>query len=66
MTKMDEIKTAVAKLSVKEQEALRAWLNELAEQRFDEQIARDEKAGKLEKLAARALENLRSGRVRDL
>ena len=66
MRTMDDIKTAVSRLSPAEQVALRDWLDELAEQRFDEQIARDEAAGKLDKLAARARENLKSGRVRDL
>ena len=66
MTKMEDIKSAVAQLSPSEQAALRDWLDELAEQRFDQQIERDEKAGKLDKLAQRAMDNLRAGRVTDL
>lgn len=66
MSKMEEIKSTVAQLSPVEQASLRDWLEELAEQRFDEQIERDEKAGKLDKLTQRALDNLRDGRVRDL
>jgi hypothetical protein len=66
MSKFEDIKTAVRQLTESEQVALRAWLEELEEQRFDEQIERDEKAGKLDRLAARGLENLKAGRVRDL
>lgn len=66
MSKFEDIKQAVAKLSVGELANLRAWLDELEEQRFDEQIERDERAGKLDHLERRAMENLRAGRVRDL
>ena len=66
MTKIDEVKAAVSQLSLAEQDTLRAWLDELAEQRFDEQIARDEAEGRPETLTTRALDNLNSGRVRDL
>lgn len=66
MSKMDDIKAAAAALSTEELAKLRAWLEDLEEQRFDEQIERDAKSGKLDKLAERALNNLRAGRVRDL
>ena len=66
MSKIDDIKAAVAQLSQEELATLHAWLDELAEQRFDDQIQRDEKSGKLDRLSARALGNLASGRVRDL
>ncbi len=63
---MDEIKAAAATLSTEELAKLRAWLEEIAEQRFGEQIERDAKSGKLDKLEERARNNLRAGRVRDL
>ena len=66
MSKIDDIKAAVTQLPPSELAVLRAWLEELEEQRFDEQIERDEKAGKLDKLAERGRDNLRAGRVRDL
>jgi len=47
MGKFDDIKAAVSTLTLAEQ-ALRAWLEELAAQRFDEQIEADIKAGKLD------------------
>ena len=51
MSKMDEIKAAAAALSTEELAKLRAWLEELEEQRFDEQIERDALSGKLDKFA---------------
>ena len=66
MSKMEEIKAAVSQLSPVEQAALRVWMEDLAEQQFDDQIERDETAGKLDKMTERALENLRTGRVREL
>lgn len=66
MTKIDDIKQAVAQLSADEMKAFRAWFDELQEQLWDEQIERDEKAGKLDKLAQYGLEDLRTGSVRDL
>ena len=66
MGKIDDIKLALQTLTPEEVSALRDWLDELEEQQFDERLARDDKAGKLDKLAAKALENLRVGKVRDL
>jgi mRNA-degrading endonuclease RelE of RelBE toxin-antitoxin system len=66
MTKLEEIEAAVEKLSRKELKQLRAWLDELEERLFDERIERDAKAGKLDALEAKALENLKAGRVKDL
>ena len=51
MSKMDDIKAAAASLPTGELAKLRAWLEELEEQRFDDQIERDAKSGKLDKLA---------------
>lgn len=66
MTKLEDIEAAVANLSPADLKKLRAWLDELEERLFDEQIARDAKAGKLDKLEAEALEDHRAGRVKDL
>lgn len=66
MSKLDHIKTTATELSNDELSALRAWLEELAEQRWDDQIARDAAAGKLDWLAEEANEDLKAGRVRDL
>jgi hypothetical protein len=66
MTKFEDVKQAVEQLPPEEFEKFRAWFENLEEQLFDERIERDEKAGKLDKLAERARENYRAGRFRDL
>ena len=66
MTKLEDIQKAATELSDEERAKLRAWLDELDEQAWDAQIERDAKAGKLDKLEARARANLKAGRVRDL
>jgi hypothetical protein len=55
MTKLEEIEQAVEKLSPEELKRFRAWLDDLEERLFDEKIERDAKAGKLDKLAAKAI-----------
>jgi hypothetical protein len=55
MTKLEEIEAAVAQLSPEDLKKLRAWLDELDERLFDEKVERDAKAGKLDKLAAKAI-----------
>lgn len=66
MTKLEDIEKAIAELSAEELTKLRAFLDELEADLWDAQIERDAKAGKLDKIEARALENLKAGRVRDL
>ena len=66
MTKLEEIEAAVAQLSPEELKQFRAWLDELEERLFDEKIERDAKAGKLDKLEAKARDDCKAGRVRDL
>lgn len=66
MTKIDGIKRAIAQLTPAEMKEFRAWFEELREQQWDEQIARDEEAGNLDKLAAEALAEHESGKTRCL
>ena len=66
MTKIDGIKRAIAQLTPAEMKEFRAWFEELREQQWDEQIARDEEAGNLDKLAAEALAEHESGKTRRL
>jgi mRNA-degrading endonuclease RelE of RelBE toxin-antitoxin system len=66
MTKLEEIEQAVEKLSPEELKRFRAWLDELDERLFDEKIERDAKAGKLDALEARAIEDCKAGRTKDL
>lgn len=64
MTKIDEIKQAVTQLSPDELMAFRAWFEELQDRLWDEQIERDEKAGKLDWLVDEALAEHASGQTR--
>ena len=66
MTKLETIQADIEQLSPSEVARLCAWLDELNERLFDEAIERDAKSGKLDKLAARALEHHRQGLTRKL
>jgi len=44
----------------------RAWFDEFEAARFDQKIERDASAGKLDRLAERALSDFRAGRAREL
>ena len=66
MTTVEDIEKAVAKLTPKQLAKFRAWFDEFQAQLFDEQIERDAKAGKLDKLAEEALRTHREGRSREL
>jgi hypothetical protein len=62
MTRLEQIQSSIEKLSAEEIAKLREWLDELDARLFDDKIERDAKAGKLDKLAAEARSNLKSGR----
>ena len=66
MTKLEAIEKAIADLTDEERAKLRTFLDELEADLWDAQIERDAKAGKLDELEARALADLKAGRVRDL
>lgn len=61
MTQVDEIKSAIQKLSDEELGGLKDWLAELDAQRFDARIERDLASGKLDKLIERARANRAAG-----
>ena len=65
MTKLEKIEKAVEALTPEELGKLRAWIEEYQERLFDEAIERDAKAGKLDKLAAKAIADDKAGRTRD-
>ena len=66
MSTVDEITAAIERLPASDVARIRAWLAEYAERRWDEQIERDERAGRLDALIDRALEDHRAGRTRPL
>ncbi len=55
MSTVEEITAAIAQLSPEQVGRIRAWLNERAEAEWDRQIEQDERVGKLNALAERAL-----------
>jgi hypothetical protein len=66
MTTVEDIEKAVAKLSPEQLAKFRAWFDDFQARLFDEQIERDAKSGKLDKLAEEALRAHREGRSREI
>ena len=66
MTTVEDIEKAIEKLPPSELDRLRAWFEEFQAERFDDKIARDAEAGKLDRLADEALADFRKGRAREL
>jgi hypothetical protein len=66
MSTVEEITAAIEQLSTEDVARVRAWLAEYAERLWDEQIERDERAGRLDALIDKALEEHRAGRTRPL
>ncbi len=63
---IEDLEKAVAKLPADQFAKFRAWFEEFDAARFDRKIARDAKAGKLDRMAEQALDDLRKGRAREL
>jgi hypothetical protein len=66
MATVESITAAIAALPPEQVEQVRTWLAERTEADWDTQIERDERAGKLDALAERALAEHRAGRTRPL
>ncbi len=66
MTKLEDIEKAVAGLKPEDLARFRAWFDAFDAARFDEKIERDATGGRLDRLAAQALEDHRRGRSREL
>jgi hypothetical protein len=66
MSTVEEITAAIERLPAEQVARVRAWLAEYAERRWDDQIERDEREGRLDALIDRALEEHRAGRTRPL
>jgi enoyl-CoA hydratase/carnithine racemase len=66
MTTVEAITAAIAELPPEQVAQIREWLNEQDEAEWDAQIERDERAGRLDALADRALAEYRAGRTRPL
>jgi hypothetical protein len=66
MNTVETITNAIAQLPPDQVDQIRAWLAEYEERKWDEQIACDEREGRLDALAERALAEHRAGRTRPL
>jgi hypothetical protein len=66
MSTVKEIETAIQKLKPQEIREIADWLQELREELWDKQIDADAEAGRLDKLAEKALEDYRAGRTKPL
>jgi len=66
MGTVEDIEKAIERLHPSELMRFRAWFEEFDAARFDERIARDAAAGKLDALADEALAAFRAGRAREL
>jgi hypothetical protein len=63
---IEDLEQAVAKLAPDDLARFRAWFEEFDAARFDQKIGRDAKAGRLDRLAEEAIDDLRKGRAREL
>lgn len=66
MSTVAEIESAIKRLKPREIRAVGQLLDELREELWDRQIDADAKAGRLDKLAEKALEDYRAGRTKPL
>jgi flagellar motor switch protein FliG len=66
MSTVQEIETAIQKLKPQEIHEVADWLQELREELWDKQIDAGAKAGRLDELAEKALEDYRAGRTKPL
>ncbi len=66
MANVDEIKTAIESLPEEEFVQLREWFSEKDWEKWDRQIEKDSESGKLDFLIEEALEEKRTGKLKDL
>lgn len=65
-TSVEDIESAVSKLSADELARFRAWFEDFEADRFDRRIESDAAAGKLDRLAEQAIADFRAGRAREI
>ncbi len=66
MSTVEAITDAIAQLPPAQVAQVRAWLVEYEERLWDEQIAQDEREGRLDALAERAIAEHQAGRTRPM
>jgi hypothetical protein len=63
---VDQIKTAIERLSFEERAELAAWLHGWRDDEWDEQMKRDVAAGKLDHILREVDEDIRAGLLREM
>ena len=66
MSEVQELEARIRRLPREKFAQLREWFLELDQQRWDEQIKQDYKAGKFDKLIAKARKEFAQGNAREL
>ena len=66
MTKLEKIENEIRALSSDEFKSLTEWMDEERARLWDEQIARDALAGRLDAVIAEARADIKAGRVKPL
>jgi hypothetical protein len=66
MSPLEQLEQTVQDLSPQDFAKFRAWFLELDDRLWDQQIAEDLEAGKLDGLINEALEDFRAGRAREI
>ena len=66
MSTVEEIQSAIRRLTIGERGQLRDWFQAFEDDDWDREIAADVAAGKLDKLAEEAVKDLREGRCIEL
>ena len=66
MTSVEQIVDAILALPKEDYRRIASWLSDRENQLWDEQIERDVAAGRLDRLAAEALEEYHVGRTREI
>ena len=66
MHTVQEIEQAISRLSSKELSRLREWFDKFDADVWDRQFAGDAQAGKLDRLADRAIEDYYAGKAKEL
>lgn len=66
MSQIQELQTRILDLPTEEFSELRAWFLQLEEERWEQQISADFKAGKFDKLIEKARREFAQGQAREL
>lgn len=63
---VDQIKTAIERLSFEERAELAAWLHGWKDDEWDEQMKRDVAAGRLDHILGEVDEDIHAGKLREM